>query len=199
MSLVAAESRQFFEKLVAGGQADAAAYLGLATACARLGDHQAALTAADQVLALQPRNVRALIVKADQLAVLGDERSAAAFYRAVVNAAPQPQEMAAELRDDVARAAALCARHAQAFETDLRQRLSAQGLDEPGSRFGQSLEILSGKKQIYFQEPRHYFFPGLPQVQFYPRTALPWLAALEAASRDINAELVEGRQEDQGF
>ncbi len=199
MSLVAAESRQFFEKLVAGGQADAAAYLGLAAACAKLGDHQAALTAADEVLALQPRNVRALIVKADQLAALGDERSAAAFYRAVVNAAPQPQEMAAELRDDVARAAALCARHAQAFETDLRQRLSAQGLDEPGSRFGQSLEILSGKKQIYLQEPRHYFFPGLPQIQFYPRAALPWLGALEAATADIKAELVEVMQEDQAF
>src|SRR5438477_7987136 len=160
MTLAAAESRQFFERLVSGGQADATSYLGLASACAKLGEHEAALAAADRVLALQPRNVRALIVKADQLAALGDQRSAAAFYRAAVNAAPAPQEMAAELRDDVARASALCARYAEAFETDLRRRLAGRGLDEPGSRFSQSLEILSGKKQIYFQEPRQYFFPG---------------------------------------
>jgi len=81
----------------------------------------------------------------------------------------------------------------------LRQRLSTQGLDEPGSRFGQSLEILAGKKQIYFQEPRHYFFPGLPQLQFYPREPLPWLGALEAATADIKAELVEVMKEDSAF
>ncbi len=197
MSLAAAESRQFFERLVAGGQADASAYLGLAVACSKLGDHSAALAAAERVLAAQPGNVRALIVKADQLSALGDVRSAASFYRAAVQSAPVPQEMPAELRDDVARAAALCARFADAFETDLRTRLG--GLDEPGSRFSQSLEILAGKKQIYFQEPRHYFFPGLPQIQFYPRESLPWLSALEAASADIKQELIAVMREDKAF
>ena len=197
MMQAAAESRHFFERLVAGGQGDATTYLGLATACAKLGDHGAALAAADQVLALQPRNVRALIVKADQLSALGDSRSAASFYRAAVGAAPAAQEMSAELRDDVARASALCARYAEAFETDLRARLAAQGLNEPGSRFSDSLEILSGRRQIYFQEPRHYFFPGLPQLQFYPR--LPWFDALEDATADIKAELVEVMKQDAAF
>jgi hypothetical protein len=199
MSLAAADSRHFFERLVAGGQADAPAYLGLASACAKLGDHRAALAAVDQVLELQPRNVRALIVKADQLAALGDSRSAAAFYRAAIGAAPEPQAMPADLRDDIARASALCARYAETFETDLRKRLGAGGLEEPGSRFSDSLEILSGRKKIYFQEPRHYFFPGLPQIQYYPRESLPWLEALEAATADIRAELVEVMKEDRAF
>jgi aspartyl/asparaginyl beta-hydroxylase (cupin superfamily) len=199
MTQAAAESRQFFERLLAAGQGDATAYLGLATACAKLGDHGAALAAAEQVLALQPGNLRALIVKADQLSALGDSRSAASFYRAAVGAAPAPQEMPADLRDDVARASALCARYAEAFETDLRERLGSKGLDEPGSRFSESLEILSGRRQIYFQEPRHYFYPGLPQLQFYPRKLLPWLDALEAATADIKAELVELMREDAAF
>ena len=129
-----AESRQFFERLVAGGRADASVYLGLANACAALDDRRAALAAVDQALLLQPRNLRALIVKADQLAAIGDDRSAASFYRAAVAAAPAPQEMPAELRDDLARASALSARYAAAFETHLRQWLADRQLDEPGNR-----------------------------------------------------------------
>jgi aspartyl/asparaginyl beta-hydroxylase (cupin superfamily) len=195
MIQAAAESRQFFERLIAGGQGDATAYLGLATACARLGDHHAAITAADRLLTLQPRNVRALILKADQLAALGDVRAASAFYRSVVDFAPPEREMPAELRDDVRRAAALCKNYAAAFETYLRQRLPAA----QGSRFGESLDILVGKKNVFFQQPRQYFFPGLPQIQFYPREALPWLERLEAATHDIRSELLRVLQEDTAF
>jgi aspartyl/asparaginyl beta-hydroxylase (cupin superfamily) len=174
---------------------DAATYLGLAAARARIGDHRAALAAVDQALALQPRNLRALIVKADQLAAIGDARSASSFYRAAVDAAPAPHEMPAELRDEVARATALCERYATAFETFLRERLSVR----EGSRFSESLDILAGRRKVYFQEPRHYFFPGLPQTQFYERAAFPWLESLEAATADIRAELLEVLKQDASF
>ncbi|HEY3077154.1 MAG TPA: aspartyl/asparaginyl beta-hydroxylase domain-containing protein [Burkholderiales bacterium] len=172
-----------------------AEYLGLASACARRGDHRAALEAVDQALALQPRNLRALIVKADQLAAIGDARSASSFYRAAVDAAPAPHEMPAELRDEVARATALCERYAAAFETFLRERLSVR----EGSRFSESLDILAGRRKVYFQEPRHYFFPGLPQIQFYERAAFPWLERLEAATGEIRAELLEVLKQDSAF
>jgi aspartyl/asparaginyl beta-hydroxylase (cupin superfamily) len=149
----------------------------------------------DQALALQPRNPRALIVKADSLAALGDSRSASAFYRAAVDAAPAPHEMPAELRDEVSRAAALCERYAAAFETFLRERLAVRA----GSRFSESLDILAGRRKVYFQEPRHYFFPGLPQIQFYERGAFPWLERLEAATADIRAELLEVLKQDSAF
>ena len=191
----AAEARQYFERVVATGRADVTAYLGLASACAKEGDHRAALAAVDQVLTVQPQNVRALILKADELAALGDPRAASAFYRAVVNAAPAAQEMPAELRDDVRRAAALCENYAAGFETYLRERLRVP----EGSRFGESLDILVGKKNVYFQQPRQYFFPGLPQVQFYPREALPWLDQLDAATDDIRAELLQVLEEESAF
>ena len=169
-----------------------AEFVSLASARARLGDHRAALEAVDQALALQPGNLRALIVKADALAALGDARGASAFYRAVVSAAPAPHEMPAEMRDDVARAAALCERYTAAFETYLRQRLAVR----EGSRFSESLDILTGRRSVFFQEPRQYFFPGLPQIQFYPRETFPWLEPLEAATPDIRAELLQVLRED---
>src|SRR5947209_2701807 len=95
------QTREFFERLVATGRADVSTYLALARACARVHDHAAALTAVDEALGLEPRNVLALIVKADQLAALGDERSASSFYRAAVNLAPSAREMPAPVRDEI--------------------------------------------------------------------------------------------------
>ena len=189
------QPREFFERAIAAGQADASTYIGLAKACAAQRDHRASLVAVDQALSLQPRNLVALMIKADQLAAIGDDRAASAFYRAVVNNAPAPQEMPAELREQVARAAAMCERYTAAFETYLRQRLPAR----EGSRFSESIDILTGRRAVYFQEPRQYFFPGLPQIQFYERAAFPWLDPLEAATGAIRAELLEVLKEDAAF
>ena len=175
--------------------AEVRASLERALAAGRAGDHKAALAALDQALALQPRNLRAIIAKGDTLAALGDVRGASTFYRAAVDTAPPPNEMPAELRDHVSRAAALCERYTLAFETFLRERLRAP----EGSRFSESLDILTGRKSVYFQEPRKYFFPGLPQIQFYPRETFGWLERLEAATDDIRSELLQVLQEDSGF
>src|SRR5712675_1497103 len=70
------QARESFERVVAAGQADASAYLGLAYACTGLKDHPAAVAAVDRALALEPRNLGALIMKADYLAALGDARAA---------------------------------------------------------------------------------------------------------------------------
>ncbi|HET7366219.1 MAG TPA: aspartyl/asparaginyl beta-hydroxylase domain-containing protein [Burkholderiales bacterium] len=189
------QPREFLERVIAAGQADASTYIGLARACAAQRDHRAALAAVDRALTLQPRNLVALIIKADQLAAIGDERAASAFYRAAVKNAPAAHEMPAELREQVARAAAMCERYTAAFETYLRQRLPAR----ESSRFSESLDILTGRRTVYFQEPRQYFFPGLPQIQFYERDAFPWLERLEASTGEIRAELIEVLREDASF
>src|SRR2546426_8723296 len=108
----ARKARESFERIVAAGQADASAYLGLAHACAGLKDHAAALTAVERALTLEPRNLRALVMKADQLAATGDARAASSFYRAAVSSAPPVNELPADLRNEIGRAAALCERYA---------------------------------------------------------------------------------------
>ena len=56
-------------------------------------------------------------------------------------------------------------------------------------RFTQSVDLLTGKKQRFVQEPRAFFFPELPNVQFYPRESFAWLDRVEAATDEICAEL----------
>ena len=62
-------------------------------------------------------------------------------------------------------------------------------VDAAPRRFQQSLEIISARKTIYVQQPRVYFFPGLPQVQFFERDQFDWVAELESQTGAILAEL----------
>jgi aspartyl/asparaginyl beta-hydroxylase (cupin superfamily) len=192
-------ARAAFERIVAAGQADASVYLGLAFACATLQDLAASAAATDRVLALEPRNLRALVLKADHLAAAGDHRAASSFYRAAVDLAPPVKELPAELRGEVGRAQAMCERYAAQFEAFLRERVSHAVGRHISGRFNDSLDILTGRRKIYFQEPRQYFFPELPQIQFYDRSHFPWLDRLEAATAEIRGELIEILKEESVF
>jgi tetratricopeptide (TPR) repeat protein len=194
-------ARDSFERIVATGLADASACVGLAYACRSLKDNAASKAAVDKALALEPRNLRALILKADHLADEGDARAASSFYLAAVKAAPSADQLPTDLRKELDRAQAMCDHFAQEFEAVLKDLLAGDGLDDGRSarRFTHSLDILFGKKKIYFQEPRYYFFPELPQVQFYERSDFPWLDKIEAATADIRAEVIEVLKEESAF
>ena len=159
----------------------------------KLQDDAGKIAAIDRLLATEPRNCRALIRKADHLAAAGDMRSASAYYQAAVKSAPPanalPPDLAAELR----RAQQLCEGYAAQYQAHLVQQLSAKGFNEKTSsrRFTQSLDIALGKKKIFLQEPRYFYFPGLPQIQFYERSHFPWLDEVERATQDIRTELLE--------
>ena len=194
-------ARAAFEQIIVAGQADASIFVALAYACHNLKDRAAALHAIDQALALEPRNLRALVFKADYLDAIGDSRSASSYYRAAVNVASSTDTLPPELRDTVAHAQAMCDRYAAQFNNYLRDRLIERGLGEgPSSRrFRQSLDILAGTKARYIQEPRNYFFPELAQIQFFERSDFPWLDKVEAATDTIRAELVEVMKENAAF
>ena len=184
------QARACFEKLVEGKYADASIFLALAYACKSTQDAPAATSAIDNVLLLEPQNLRALLFKAEHLAEAGDRRAASAFYLAAIKAAPQAEQVPADLRQAMLAAQAFCDRQTGELETLLISALAGHGVDQPGAeRFNQSLDILFGRKQIYLQEPRYYYFPGLPQVQFYPRDMFPWLDQVEAMTAEIRLEL----------
>ncbi len=101
-----AAARALFEQIVAAGRADAPVWLGLAVALRGLGEAEAKLAALERLLALEPRHLRGLVMKADHFAEAGDGRAAAAFYRAAVKSAPAMDRLPAELRAEVERARA---------------------------------------------------------------------------------------------
>ncbi len=189
----APEARACLEQAVAAGAADASTLLGLAQACRALKDDAGTRAAIDRVLAMEPRNPIALIMKADCLAETGDDRAASAFYTAAVRSAPPPAQRSPQMVQELQRAQAMCQQYAERYKRYLRERLAQAGFSDgrSSSRFSQSLGILFGERKIYVQEPRYYYFPGLPQVQFFERGPFRWLDALESATADIRTELLE--------
>lgn len=185
-----ANAREQFEKIVPTKFVDGLTWLGLAAACRGLNDKPATIVAVNEVLAREPRNVRALIIKADHLVDSGDVPSALSFYRAAMKSAASAGRLPPDLVNELNRAQAQCHHFADGFAEYLRNRLGEKGFDEATSspRFVQSLDILHGRSEVFLQQPRHYYFPELPQVQFYDREQFPWLDAIEAATEDIRRE-----------
>lgn len=167
-----------------------AALLDEATAARDRGDFRSSLEAADKALGLDGRSLKALILKGDALAGLGDNRSAASFHGMALALAARTPPPAA-LIPDLRRVQQAQADNARRFESQLMDGLKARGFDPETSseRFAWSLDLMTGRKRTYHQQPKFYLFPGLPQVQFQPRADLPWLASVEAAAPAIRAEL----------
>ena len=66
-------------------------------------------------------------------------------------------------------------------------------------RFAEALDIAAGKQPVYLQEPTNFYFPGLPQVPWYPTDAFPWAAELEAAVPQMRAEIERVLADEQGL
>lgn len=147
---------------------------------------------ADRLLAFAPREPRFLVLKGDALEAAGDQRSAASFYSAALMHAQGMTTVPPDLRVELDHAARMQAKAAQGFEQSLHDGLVRRGFDatDPAlERFSSSLELMTGRRQLYYQQPKFYLFPGLPQIEFQPRATVDWLAAIETATSDIRKEL----------
>ena len=188
----AARARELFDKIVASGRADTSVWMGMAAACRQLADRAGEIAALDQALERDPTNLQALLRKGDFYLEDGDHRAGVAFYQSALKRVPAPDRLTAALRDDLRRAQKACEEYGLKFEAFLHSELTAHGFDPETSsrRFAQSLDLMKGTKRIYHQQPRHYYFPELPQIQFYERSLFPWMDAVEAATDDIRKELL---------
>jgi aspartyl/asparaginyl beta-hydroxylase (cupin superfamily) len=194
-------ARECLSRAMAGGRTDPATLLALANACRSLDDQAGKLAAVERLLAAEPRNLRALLIKADHLAAAGDGRSAVSFYLAALRSAPPANQVPADLQSDLQRAKEMSERYAGQYQAHLLESLKARGFDPRRSspRFSESLDIVLGRRQIYVQQPRYYFFPGLPQIQFYDRALFPWMDTLERSTEAIRSELLEVLNEPGAF
>jgi aspartate beta-hydroxylase len=177
---------------------DLDALIDQALACRNRGDAAGQLAALDRLLAVSPGHLGALMMKADHFAAVGDGRAAQAFYGAVASRAPPAHTLPPAVRAQVERARARAAHYASAFGDHLREAVTRSG-EAPSARFAQSIDLLLGKKEIFLQQPTSFYFPELPQRQFYDRAEFSWTGALEAETDAIREELLAVMREDGAF
>ena len=157
------------------------------------GDIAAAHTALDRRLRLDKRDIGALLLKARLFEQADEARAASSFYQAALNqqafagGCPKPLEP-------------LLA-HGQAFIAQSGARFTEHlldTLDAPRSpRVAAALDLLTGKRELYLQQPSVFYFPELPQRQFYESHEFPWLESMLALLPAMQGELAA--VEDEGF
>ncbi|GAB3012054.1 aspartyl/asparaginyl beta-hydroxylase domain-containing protein [Bowmanella dokdonensis] len=196
------QALQLFESVTIQAPELGQAWLGLAFARANLQQDAQALEAIERCLALEPRNLRALLFKADHLSRLGQPRRSLPFYEAALKLAVNlNSEIPGDIRQGLERAQSMAERFNLEYADFLLGKLKEKGYQpsQSSTRFNHSLDISMGRKQIYHQQPNRYYFPGLPQRQFYEREEFFWIEELEAATETIRSELEALLKADKAF
>lgn len=172
-----------------------------AVAAFRSGDATGAHAALDRALATAPRDLRALLAKADLLAAQGLQREANVYYGAVIQVGEASGVLSPELAGGVARARAFRDQIVSGAGGRLRDSLAQAGYVEGRSdpRFTHAVDLLTGRRQVYLPQPQGFYYPELPARQFYPRSDFPWLDKVEAAVDVMTEELTALLHEDGGF
>src|SRR5687767_12733518 len=92
-----AAARSAFLEVTESGTGSAQAWLFLAQACEGLDDRETWLTALDEVLKADPRNVFALLMKGDLFLRKGDDRAAVSFLKMGLRIAEGLQQQPGDL------------------------------------------------------------------------------------------------------
>jgi aspartate beta-hydroxylase len=191
----AAEAIGFFQQIVDAGQANTGVWVGTAMARKALGDPVAERAALAEALKLDSRDVRALLMTADSHAGSGDARAAASYYSAVVKLVEATGD--ASVRGEAARAQRMLDQFTDDYSAHVTSALAAYPLDQPaGQRMRRSLDLMLGKTELYVQQPKYFYFPELPNIQYADRGQFPWMDRVEAATDAIRAELLTVLEED---
>ncbi|TGY87108.1 aspartyl beta-hydroxylase [Marinicauda algicola] len=195
------EAAEKFAAALARDPRQIACAIGLAYACKALGDRAAQERALDHALALDGRNLHALIMKGDLFEADGDSAVAGKWYSVALRVAETVGQLPAQLAQELARIRERKSRLEEEYEARIRQTLDEAGFPsiQPDSRFARSLDILLGRREIFVQEPKRYYFPGLPQIEFYDRLDFDWVPTLEAKTAIIRGELEALRAEGDSF
>jgi aspartate beta-hydroxylase len=186
----AGAARELFKRAVVDARAPADAWFGLALAHKRLGASEEESAALDRALALDSSHLPALIAKGDLHMRRGDERAASTYYATAIRAASQLPSLSADWRAELLRIHAVHDSLRAKFEANLLGALALRGLGAPGTeRAARAVELLLGKQQLFLQQPKYFYFPELPQIQFYDRRKFAWARELERQTAEIRTEL----------
>ncbi len=168
------------------------ARLNLATAQRMEGDVAGALATVDDALRIEPLAFRPLMMRASLLESTGYRRAAATAYGNALSQLPDEDHLDEASRRAVAHARDFRSRYFVEMETFLTSHAeSPRGASSAEARrMSGFTDMLLGKRQRYRSEPTHFFYPGLPSIEFHDREQFSWLPEVEAATDDIRSELL---------
>ena len=151
------------------------------------GDLRGALEAVERALAIDALDFSSLLSRAFLLEHSGDPRAGEAFAVAVAQA-PAGESLPRSIASALDHARQRSAEHGAAVEQRLRNSIDARLPEAERRRIDRFISNISRRTRHFHQEPSHFHFPGLPEIEFHERGEFPELGALEARAGEIRAE-----------
>ena len=181
---------KLLDEAARAGPDDASILMKLAGVCRAAGQPRAALDAVHRALAVAPLDFTALLLRASLLDRLGDANAGEAWGHAI---AQKPDDaLPPQLAQVLAEGERCHARWLDAREARWAANMAdAEGRagDEERVRIVRFRSNALRRTRPYHSEPTHFHFPGLREREFHPRSLFPWIAAIEAETDRIAAEL----------
>lgn len=195
----AAGARELLQRAAARDAGNPALWMNLATALRALDLRDEEEKALQSVLAIEPRNLFALLQKAELLVRRGKVKAAATVYQQALQVLTPNARLPNVLREPLQRAFDAVRHNDQALTAHLDRVLAgtrSTHADSELERAEHGLAALLGKRRIYHAQPTFLHVPKLPELEFYAREDFPWLAEFEAAAAEIRAECERALLED---
>lgn len=181
----------FYERATAADPDAPVLWVNLARAWRAVPDDFEEQKALDKALSIDPTTFTALVRKGELHERRGDEVDAMQSWQAVLAHAPATsgggiEPVLAHARDYVGQR---LGRLSAAMDDGLRDARAAAtgGL----RRIDACVDAMLGKRRIYVNECAGVHVPFLPADEFFERSHFPWMAAFEAHTDAIRAELVD--------
>jgi aspartate beta-hydroxylase len=181
-----------FTRACRADPAAAELWINLATAHRLLGDDERERTALEQTLAIDQRNLMALIRLAQLHERLAEEGPATSRWSAVLTLASAIDQPSPELTALLAEARTYVDRQRHrlggALDAALEEDLAGAS-DRDRRRVRAAADVMLGRRAIYANECHGLHYPFLPADEFFDRGHFPWFETLEAATEAMRSEL----------
>jgi len=195
-----AGARAALTRLVAQDKTNIAGWLNLAGVQRQLGNSEGALDALREVLRIDPRNFPALLMTATLFERNGDLKQAAAMYGIALAQAPPIDKLDAATVQAITHARSVHQKHTAELNDFIRDNVAgvqSQCTSVERKRIDKFIGTTLRLNKRFQQDPTHYYYPGLPSIEFYEREEFPWLEEFEASTEAIQKELATILREDE--
>jgi aspartyl/asparaginyl beta-hydroxylase (cupin superfamily) len=195
------EAQALLRDALAQSPNDLRAWLSLAATQRQLNDVDAAFAALREVLKRDSRNFHALLMTGNMLEKLKLGTEAAEAYAAAIANAPPDLALDEVTRLALQRARTVRAAYAQQAAAYVREQIAsteAKCTAAERRRVDGFIQTTLRMRERFQQNPSHYYYPGLPSIEFYGREEFAWLGEFEAATPAVQAELATIAREDAG-
>ena len=195
-------ARVAFQRAVETDGKNPQQWISLALVCQKLIDEDGETNAIQGALTVDPRDLLALILRANLLERQGKTHKAANAYGAVAAVSPQLERLTPDLRPAVQHAITYRDNYDKEFGAFMDQYLDVHYrafADEKLDRFRDSVDIMVGRKRRYESQSMLYHYPRLTPIEFFDRSEFPWLDPIEAATGVIREEFLQILKADEGF